>query len=74
MNKRQTEKKYKRKWRQLLGDIYNKKLGIRVKPSRIKLWNTKKEKEFIIRGNANGYVLELRFTAKEGKDERSKEM
>lgn len=74
MNKRQTKKHYKRKWRQLLADVFNDKLNIRVKPSRIKTYIRKNEHAVLVGGIANGYILELNFTAKEEKDERSKEM
>lgn len=67
MNKRQTEKHNKRKWRQLLADVFNDKLGIRVKPSRIKTYIRKSENAFLLGGIANGYELKLKFTAKEGR-------
>ncbi len=73
MNRRQLEKKYKRKWRQLFSAMYNE-MGIRIKPSRIRLKSGQNENEFIVKGSGNGYVLKLKLTAKEGKDERSKEM
>lgn len=73
MNRRQTEKKYKRKWRQLFSAMYNE-MGIRIKPSRIRLKSGQNENDVIVKGIGNGYVLKLKLTAKEGKDERSKEM
>ena len=49
-------------------------MGIRIKPSRIKLKSGQNENDFIVKGSGNGYVLKIKLTAKEGKDERSKEM
>lgn len=73
MNKRQTEKKYKRKCRQLFSAMYNE-MGIKIKPSRIRLKSGQNENDVIVKGIGNGYALKLKITAKEGKDERSKEM
>ena len=73
MNKRQTEKKYKRKWRQLFSAMFNE-MGIGIKVSRIRLKSGQNENDVIVKGIGNGYVLKLKLTAKEGKDERSKEM
>lgn len=70
MNRRQTEKKYKRKWRQLFSVMYNE-MGIRIKPSRIRLKSGQNENDVIVKGSGNGYVLKLKLTAKEGKDGES---
>ena len=44
MNKRQWEKRYKRKWQQLMSDKASELLHIKVKPSRIKMRTEKNRK------------------------------
>lgn len=36
MNRRQTQKHFKRKWQRLFADVFSKS-GVRIKPSRVKL-------------------------------------
>ena len=74
MNRRQTEKHFKRKWRQSFAEMF-KQGGVMVKPSRIKLTTSDiyppgNEPRMIAK--AAGYEVILSFKVKEeAKDEQS---
>lgn len=74
MNRRQTEKHYRRKWRRLFSDLFAKQ-GVRIKPSRVKLdpkGIIDEENELRVAAKAAGYEVILSFKVKEeAKDEQS---
>ena len=66
MNRRQIEKKYKRKWQELFAELYDH-LGVRVKPSRVRLQPArliKGENELRMTARAAGVDFTLCFTPK----------
>lgn len=76
MNRRQTEKHFKRKWRRLFSDLFEKQ-GVRIKPSRVKLDPNgiiDKENELRVAARAAGYELIVHIKGKEEKDEQRIDM
>lgn len=70
MNKRQTEKFYKRKWQQFLSEQFEKNLTLKAKPSRIKTRMEKTESSVSVIGTYRGLEMEIKFTAdKKGRQE-----
>lgn len=68
MNKRQWEKRYKRKWQQLMSDKASELLHIKVKPSRIKMRTEKTESSVSVIGLIRYLEFKITFT-KKPKDE-----
>lgn len=64
MNKRQSEKRYKRKWQVMFSEYMEKLLHVRVKPSRIKLRVWMQPHTMTIKGMSRGYELKIEFTDK----------
>ena len=71
MNKRQTEKLYKRKWQQFLSEQFEKTLNLKAKPSRIKTRMEETESSVSVIGTYRGLEMEIKFTAdnQKSKDE-----
>lgn len=71
MNKRQTQKFYKRKWQQFLSEQFEKNLNLKAKPSRIKARMEKTESSVSVIGIYRGLQMEIKFTAdnQKSKDE-----
>lgn len=71
MNKRQTQKFYKRKWQQFLSERFEKNLNLEAKPSRIKARIEKTESSVSVIGFYQGLQMEIKFTAdnQKSKDE-----
>ena len=71
MNRRQTEKHFKRKWRRLFSDLFAKQ-GVRIKPSRVKLdpkGIIDEENELRVAARAAGYELIVHIKDKEAADD-----
>lgn len=65
MNHRQSEKRYKRLWRQLFSKMMEEFMGAKVKPSRIKLRVLKIDESLIFSGSARGYTFKIKGIPKE---------
>ena len=68
MNKRQTQKHYKRKWQTLLAGMINKTVNTHIKPSRLKLHATQDagRTTFICVGGGYELKFELSERGKNG--------
>ena len=71
MNKRQTEKFYKRKWQQFLSEQFERYLNLKAKPSRIKAKMEKTESSVSVIGIYRGLQIKMQVAAdnQKSKDE-----
>lgn len=71
MNKRQTEKFYKRKMAAVLSEQFEQYLNLKAKPSRIKTRMEKTENSVSVIGTYRGLEMEIKFTSdsQKSKDE-----
>ena len=65
MNRRQTEKHFKRKWREVIAKCITDSTGVRVKPSRLKLRVITEGKNYHFVGSFSGYTIDLKGELKE---------
>lgn len=61
MNKRITEKVYKRKFQRVFAEIFSSLLRMHIKPSRIKLIRYVKNKEAVMVGKTQGMEIKLKI-------------
>jgi hypothetical protein len=62
MNRRQTEKHFKRKWKEALCGLFYNKQGLKVKPSRLKLHIAETEDSYCFVGGFSGYTFKIEGT------------
>ena len=65
MTRRQKEKRFKRKWQQLMSEQIFRTMSVSTKPSRIRMTVKREGHAVTIAGRSRGYELRIVITAKE---------
>ena len=71
MNKRQEEKHFKRKWKEVFCKVFNETMGLNIKPSRMKLRIIENEDHYCFIGGFSGYSFNIEGDLVGVKNERS---
>lgn len=69
MNRRVRKKVARRNWQKLVAWIMTTKMGVNIKPSRIRVKETVYEDRIVITGNGCGYTMTFNFIEKGEKED-----